>query len=308
MPYASLLCLCAIVSIAMMMLDASLNERLNNLETHLATIIKEQANDAEQRSRARIEALSSISTTMESTPLAQPTVPQTCRDYPAKGCVFREWDQAPRFDVLPEPGPSVCDALALHCTYSRALFGHRGTVPAYSEHHLGMYALGWGDIISLSLVWSEIKHLQNIVEFGTAAGVDSLYFGTMCALRGGKAWTLDFKDLRWPEVKAAWPPLEHAEFLQLDLLSDVNERAVHLISQPNTLVLMDNGNKPKEIAMYLRFLHNSSIMATHDWNEEVAMDGPHGIRAALENASFVPYAHALSELLGSHIRVFTSRD
>ena len=63
--------------------------------------------------------------------------------------------------------------------------------------------MGHGDRIFLDFILTRHR-ARNVIEFGTAGGVTSLYFGMAMLLRDGDVHTFDYVDARSGAVKGAW--------------------------------------------------------------------------------------------------------
>ena len=175
--------------------------------------------------------------------------------------------------------------------------------------------MGAADRLFLEFVL--VKHQWvHLVEFGTWTGLTSLYLGVSAALKGQSFITYDFKDYRREEVKDTWHPVMEFELVNLlgvepeednRPVSDVPEdwqpvlSVVERVSRPNTLLLVDNGNKKAETRLYCPHLQPESGFLIHDWDVEVGIED---IRETVEQNNFQMAYNDVAEMLGSHLRFF----
>ena len=121
----------------------------------------------------------------------------------------------------------------------------------------------------------------DIVEFGTAMGLTSLYLGLASKLRAGTFITYDYldTDCRDKRVISAW--LDNMSFKQADILSTREECAQRSTSQREGLcvpcnrgvandvsradfLLVDNGEKIHEASVYAKYMKVDSVLIVHD--------------------------------------------
>ena len=144
------------------------------------------------------------------------------------------------------------------------------------------------DYAALNFIFAANPNIGgNIVEFGTAMGLTSLYLGIASKLRGGTFVTYDYleTDCRDERVKAAW--LDNMLFKQSDILSTrqectqrgtaqregvcvpCDEGVAHDVSQADFL-LVDNGEKIHEASVYGKYMKLQSVIIVHDhWTQVV---------------------------------------
>lgn len=161
--------------------------------------------------------------------------------------------------------------------------------------------VGHGDLLMLELVLATNPAISNLVELGTWYGYTSLYLGMAARLRGGALSTFDIVDLRPDDVKAAWLP--EMFFFGGDLFSETFKDASDLASLPNTFLFVDNGDKPHELALFHSCLKPGSIVAVHDWEDEI---GPADV-SCLKTEAFEPILHDAARLLHSSVRAWRKR-
>jgi hypothetical protein len=168
--------------------------------------------------------------------------------------------------------------------YSNKIYGVGGVFG-----HMGKGALmSKADYIILDFVFGAHQEAANILEFGTALGVTSLYLGMVARMRGGQLVTYDYldTDCRSASVKKGW--LDNMHFKQDDLLAT---RAACKTRGPEELAgtcvpcsasvardvagadvfLVDNGEKIREASLYAKYLRRGGVIMVHDhcgpWGE-----------------------------------------
>jgi len=152
--------------------------------------------------------------------------------------------------------PALCQYLTMGCRGSRHVFGFRDVQFSHADY------------LFLDFVFTAVPELQHATELGTRTGGTSLYLGMLARLRTGVVHTFDIKDTRAPAVQKAWLP--DVEFFAEDILKHgATSSVIDSVSRENTAVLMDNGDKLKEVELYGQHLHRGNILLVHDWGDEV---------------------------------------
>lgn len=111
-------------------------------------------------------------------------------------------------------------------------------------------------------VLNDQPQLRGIVEIGTFQGGFSLYLSSQARLRG-----LDFRT--YDVVK---PERRIPGFVQLDVFAHADAVAAHLRRHGPLILLCDGGNKPRELSTFWRYLSSESVIAVHDWGDEISDD------------------------------------
>lgn len=75
----------------------------------------------------------------------------------------------------------------------------------------------------------------------------------------------------------------------------------HAVSQPETVVVFDNGKKAQEVRMYAPLLVAGAGFFVHDWPDEISL---HDIRSVVTEHGFVPLYQMFAQQLVSHLRFF----
>ncbi len=162
-----------------------------------------------------------------------------------------------------------------------------------------------GDVLFLEHILSENPDFMHCAEFGTWAGITSMYLGMAMRIRGGKLFTFDIGDFRPKRIKIAW--LDNMTFVRENVLepdSRVLDFIKKIISTPKTLVFFDNGNKIKEVSMYAQYIIPGSGFLVHDWNNEIKISD---IQKTLDENNFVMEYENAAEFLHSHLRFFRKK-
>jgi len=121
-------------------------------------------------------------------------------------------------------------------------------------------------LLVIEWAFHENAFLKHFVEVGSLTGLSSLYLSQFCRIRGGEFHTFD-KRPPLQKYQTLWPPL--ATFHQCDVLTKENAEVVARIQQPYSFVLLDNGDKPRELELYAKHLPVHSVLAVHDFPSEV---------------------------------------
>jgi len=122
------------------------------------------------------------------------------------------------------------------------------------------------DLLVIEWAFHEDQSLKHFVEVGSLTGLSSLYFAQFCRMRGGEFHAFD-KRQPLQKYRELWPAL--AMFHQCDVLVEANDEVVQTIEQPHSFVLLDNGNKPRELELYAKHLPERSVLAVHNFGSEV---------------------------------------
>ena len=157
---------------------------------------------------------------------------------------------------------------------------------------------GFADRIFIDYLMLNQGPITQIVELGTWKGVTSLHLGMSAKVMGVKFHTFDYVDVRPAKVKSAW--LDNMYFYQEDILT-LNKNLINLISKPNSLIFIDNGDKEKEFNQYVPYIGANSIIIIHDWNTEVFEEN---IQDTIEGNLLEPCNLDVAELLGTDCRAW----
>ena len=132
-----------------------------------------------------------------------------------------------------------------------------------SLHDLGCTFLGancsqsWADFFLWERLLNAHPELRGLVEVGTGEAGFSDYLYIQCQARGIEFATFDRVDMGH----------RHPRFYQVDVLEHPELVAGHL-ARPG-LLFCDNGDKPREVALFAPYLHQGDLLVVHDWNTEI---------------------------------------
>lgn len=123
-----------------------------------------------------------------------------------------------------------------------------------------MMAQTWSDLQLYERLLN-IHPLKCIIELGTGQGGFSYFLHAQCLARGLTFHTFDLVD----------PNESVPGFSRLDIFQEVSEVVSHF--QPGgTLLICDNGDKPRELKVYAPLLQPEDLLAVHDWGSEVVQE------------------------------------
>lgn len=136
----------------------------------------------------------------------------------------------------------------------------------------------------MSQTWSALYWLErlfhewprgSIIELGAGNGALSVFFGLHCL-----GWTtvVDRPDHPYPPYPCLTEELHRRLRIRTerhDILCDVAAiRDLIMYTRPPVLVFCDNGDKPREFALYAPVLRSGDIIAVHDNGTEFFADAP----------------------------------
>lgn len=179
----------------------------------------------------------------------------------------------------------------------RVAFGTHPDMSLFGEE--GVSLLRPSDLLMLEWVFRLHQEIIHIVEVGTGSGLSTLYLSQICRLRGGELHSFDVHPPR-KRYFDLWPSCAH--FHEADVLANECEELVPFIAQSQSFVLLDNGDKPREMELYAKHLGVDSILAVHDWESEVATKCDWA--AIVATAGLEPYLFAEAEEWHGHVRCF----
>ncbi|MDD2777722.1 MAG: hypothetical protein PHI16_02340 [Methanocellales archaeon] len=150
--------------------------------------------------------------------------------------------------------------------------GYEKFAQGWNDKYLGipkLYPLKLQGIISDIL--NENEQIKGIVEIGTYLGGLSCYLGAECIERGYKPLlTFDNKVRYEPKLFKALD----VNFVVDDCFSKKSLKIIkEYVKDTPVLFICDGGNKAKEFNTFAPLLPPGSIVAVHDWDIEVNMEG-----------------------------------
>jgi hypothetical protein len=104
-----------------------------------------------------------------------------------------------------------------------------------------------------------LPRLKAIVELGTLHGGFSLYLAAQANARGMFFRTYD----------VIAPHRQIPGFVQLDIFAKADVIGRYLEKHEPLILFCDGGNKPRELRTFSRYLSNESVIAVHDWGDEI---------------------------------------
>jgi len=193
--------------------------------------------------------------------------------------------------------PTLCEYLSLECRQANHFFG----VPGYTVG-LSLFGFSRADFSLIDFVLTSRPSLTHITEIGTGGGLVSLFLGVSASIRGGALHSFDVRDCRGEGIKRAW--LTEHTFSIVDVFDGpegTHPAVVKSISREHNLILFDGGSKMLEIARFRSHISKNSVFLIHDWEDE---SFEAGFERALDDLGFDRGYWDMSELLGSHLRVY----
>jgi glycosyltransferase involved in cell wall biosynthesis len=112
---------------------------------------------------------------------------------------------------------------------------------------------------------------QQIIELGTAEGALTTYFGLLGTQYGIPVHSFDIEDKRSNATRAIHDRLG-VHFHEHNVLDNPKKVRRLLGRGLRTYLLCDNGDKPKEVELYGKWLKSGSVLSVHDWLTEVHPD------------------------------------
>jgi hypothetical protein len=147
----------------------------------------------------------------------------------------------------------------------RVSYGTHADLSMFGEE--GVALMRPSDLLILEWVFHQNREIKHIVEVGTGHGLSTLYLSQVCRLRGGELHTFDHHPPR-QAYRDLWP--DCARFHEADVLTEECQELIPFIARPRSLVMLDDGNKPRELELYAKHLPCNSVLAVHDFGSEVA--------------------------------------
>lgn len=148
----------------------------------------------------------------------------------------------------------------------------------------------WVDFILWEAILNENPETKAIVELGTWQGGFSQYLAAQARIRGLGFVTYDATP---PDRPVPW-------FVRADIFAEADSIISILRSYEPVALMVDNGNKPRELATFATALRDArSFVVVHDWGTEVQ---PEDVPDQL-----TPVYEEFCDDLGSLSRVFRIR-
>jgi hypothetical protein len=135
-----------------------------------------------------------------------------------------------------------------------------------SLYELGCTFLGrncsqsWPDFLLWERLFAAHPELRSVVELGTGEGGFSHYLYLQCERRRIEFSTFDHVHMDGQDVPG---------FRCLDIFAQPD--VVAGCFAPPTLLFCDDGDKPREVAVFAPLLEPGDIVVAHDWGDEIAL-------------------------------------
>lgn len=128
----------------------------------------------------------------------------------------------------------------------------------------------WRDLEIWEKLFSE-HPVRSLIELGTGTGGMSIFFALQCVNRNIQYVTFDNQN--WNQFDTQVPRLLnfHASFKCVDLFSEETQAYIAGLFQtmPHPIcIFFDNGDKPREWALYANLAVKGDFLAVHDWMSE----------------------------------------
>ncbi len=118
----------------------------------------------------------------------------------------------------------------------------------------------WCDIYLWEFILNTNPQIRQIIELGTWLGGFSLYLNLQAQVRNMSFITYD-------SINFNSSAINHIPFIKKDVFADADEIGEQ-VAALSTILLCDNGNKPRELKTFAPYLTNDSIIVVHDWMVE----------------------------------------
>lgn len=130
------------------------------------------------------------------------------------------------------------------------------------------------------------------VELGTAEGGFAAFLTSILRTWDGQVLSVDRTQYVDQAFLNAYRP--HLTCYLADVLTEVDPVVAEWVQRPNTLLYTDNGNKQRELELYVPLMAARALVGTHDYGTEV---DPGWAEAFMAAQGFQPYHHAAFEAL-----------
>ena len=146
--------------------------------------------------------------------------------------------------------------------------------------------------------WEKIlleNDYMRLIEFGTYKGGLSIFFLLWSLQRKSKFYTYDNMTHKLSRIAYYLHLPEY--FKKLDIF-ECEEEIGKLIKLPGqTIIFCDNGDKPKELKVFSKYLKVGDIIGVHDWLTEVQLsDIPEGLQLIYLHTDKMPYTAVFEKI------------
>ena len=157
--------------------------------------------------------------------------------------------------------------------------------------HRGFHCQHRGDDFPIIRDLLRLVQPVTIVELGTDRGGFAAVLAECARAWCGRVITFDIDRKFSVDLLLAFPNIE---FVQADVLSAPVPYLVDVLAQESVMLYCDNGNKPREVEMYARYLRPYSLLGVHDYNSDIMAAWVEPFTRA---HGFVPFGHERFETL-----------
>lgn len=119
----------------------------------------------------------------------------------------------------------------------------------------------WCELYLWEALFNSNPHIKKVVELGTWLGGFSLFLKWQTEFRNIDFVTYDSVDFNTPAYKVI-------PYIKKDIFAHQDDIA-NIISRVPTILLCDNGNKPREVKTFAPYLSSDSLLVVHDWGTEI---------------------------------------
>lgn len=141
----------------------------------------------------------------------------------------------------------------------------------------------------ISRVLEANPKVKSIIELGTGHGALTLYLKLWAARLGVEIHTFDVHN--WIKQEGVDKMFERLG-IHVHIESVFNEQVIQkikdIINGEPTYIVCDNGNKPKEFALYAPLLPSGSVISAHDWGKNGEIR-PQDVEEVVLKQGLVPF-------------------
>lgn len=131
----------------------------------------------------------------------------------------------------------------------------------YTQH-------SWAEFFTLEVLFNNIADLRKIVEVGGGNGTFTLFLALQAVCRNAHLASIElYSDI--PEPTGGLLQDLGAEIWTCDCFtSETIERVANWVTGERCVFYLDNGDKPRELAVYSKVAKPGDFLVIHDWGTE----------------------------------------